>query len=140
MGMGVIFSPESSLSKAISNSAEFKAHIQKNILELAKGDVIKEASTYFGSDKNLKLALGHADILYTTLTENGDLYALVLDTYDFNAGDPDWKVRIARATQDGGIIRNYYTLNIVEKWYKKMQYIKIIVMLPRIASSMGSII
>jgi len=63
--------------------------------------------------ENLKLALGHADILYTTLTENGDLYALVLDTYDFNANDPDLKVQQARAAQEARLIRNYYILSII---------------------------
>ncbi|MDR1167746.1 MAG: hypothetical protein LBK53_02500 [Heliobacteriaceae bacterium] len=111
--MGVIFSPDSNLSKAIANSAEFKTHIQENIPELAKGEIIRDSSTYFESDKNLKLALGHADILYTTITPEGDLYALVLDTYDFNADDPDWKVRVARAVQDAGMIRNYYTLFVL---------------------------
>ena len=88
-------------------------HIQENLDKLIKGEVIKEASTYFASNENLQKALGHADILYTTLSENGDLYALVLDTYDFNADDPDWKVRIARNAQEAGLLRNYYTLMVI---------------------------
>ena len=85
----------------------------QSVSQLKSGGVIKDASTHFESDRNLKLALGHADILYTTMTPEGDLYALVLDTYDFNANDPDWKVRIARAVQDAGCLRNYYTLNVI---------------------------
>lgn len=37
-----------------------------------------------------------------------------MDTYDFNKNDPNWKVQIARLTQDLGTIRNYYVLIIVK--------------------------
>jgi len=111
--MGVVFRADSSLSQAIANSREFQEHVRNNLPKLVQGETIKGASKYFESDKNLKLALGHADILYTTLTENGDLYALVLDTYDFNANDPDLKVQQARAAQEARLIRNYYILSII---------------------------
>ena len=110
---GVLFSPGSNLSQGIMYSKEFQQHIKKNLPELIKGRVIEKASTYFGSDENLKLALGHADILYTTFDKNGNLYSFILDTYDFNKDDRDIKVKMAYLTQKTGIIRNYYTVNVI---------------------------
>lgn len=111
--IGIIFNSDSSLSQAISNSREIKEHFKKFVQELLMGKVIKQASTYFGSNQNLSKALGHADILYTYINEDGNLFMIVLDTYDFNQGDSDWKVQQARSVQEAGYLRNYYILSVV---------------------------
>ncbi len=58
--------------------------------------------------------LGHADILYAHINEYGYLELIIFDTYDFNKDAPDWKVKIARQVEEAGIIREYYTLTLVE--------------------------
>lgn len=111
--LGVILKSESTLSQAIAQSKEIKEHFVKYKSQLLNGKIIKHSSTYFSSNKNLSKALGHADILYTHIDKDNNLYMLVFDTYDFNKGDGDWKVRIANAVQEAGYIRNYYTLNVI---------------------------
>ena len=56
------------------------------------------------------LALGHADIIDMHLDENNNLRAYVIDTYDFNEDDPDWRVNWAYNIQEHGLITNYYTI------------------------------
>lgn len=111
--LGVILKSESTLSQAIAKSKEIKEHFVKYKSQLLNGKIIRHSSTYFSSNKNLSKALGHADILYTHIDKDKNLYMLVFDTYDFNKDDSDWKVRIANAVQEAGYIRNYYTLNVV---------------------------
>ncbi len=91
-----------------------------NVLMIFKGKskriikkVIKGASTNFKSTLNLEAALRRADILYTYIDPAGNLNAIVLDTYDFNPRDLRLTVKIARSVQDAGLLRNYYTLNII---------------------------
>lgn len=116
--MGVIFSPDSSTSKAIVESPEIKKHFVKHAKRLLNGEIIKQDSTYFAS-KDLATAYGHADILYTYIDKSGNLNSIVFDTYDFNEFDPDWKVQIARIAQEGKVIQNYYTLNIIKIPFKQ---------------------
>lgn len=111
--LGIILKSDSSLSKALAQSKEIKEHFLKYQSQLLKGKIIRQASTYFSSNENLSKALGHADILYTHIDKDKNLYMLVFDTYDFNKDDSDWKVRIANAVQEAGYIRNYYTLNVI---------------------------
>ena len=106
---GVYFHTNSSLSKEISHSAELKQYARKNIQALAAGNNISEGSVNFTSD-NLHLALGHADIIDMHLDENNNLRAYVIDTYDFNEDDPDWRVNWAYNIQEHGLITNYYTI------------------------------
>lgn len=118
--VGIIFQPDSSLSKAISNSTEIKEYFQKNASKLLKGQIIKQDSTHFNSDYNLKNALGYADILYSYIDADGNFYSIVFDTYDFNPGEKNILVQMARTAQEANIIRNFYTLSIViipiNKW------------------------
>lgn len=111
--LGIILKSDSSLSKALAQSKEIKEHFVKYKSQLLNGKIIRHSSTYFSSNKNLSKALGHADILYTHIDKDKNLYMLVFDTYDFNKDDSDWKVRIANAVQEAGYIRNYYTLNVI---------------------------
>lgn len=48
------------------------------------------------------------------INEAGELTALVLDTYDFNEDDPDFKVEIAHNVQEHGLLTNYYTLTFIK--------------------------
>lgn len=111
--LGVILKSDSTLSQAISQSKEIKEHFAKYKSQLVNGKIIRQASTYFSSNENLSKALGHADILYTHIDKDKNLYMLVFDTYDFNKGDHDWRVRQVRDLQDARYIRNYYTLNVI---------------------------
>ncbi len=61
----------------------------------------------------MALSLGHVDIYNAHIDENGNFRALVIDTYDFNEGDPDYRVEIARNVQRHGLITNFYTINII---------------------------
>lgn len=119
--LGVVFKSNSSLSNALSESDELKKFFYNNYFRLIKGDVIN-SSKYFGSNFELSKSLGNADILYAYLDENKNFRLIIFDTYDFNVNDPDYKVRIARNTQEYRIIRNYYILVLVYvplyKWIK----------------------
>lgn len=111
--LGIIFTPESTLSQAIAKSPELKEHILRNIDRLKTGKTIIRESACLDSNKNLEYALKHADILYTQMDAQGNITALILDTYDFNAGDSMWEVQIARNVQESGLLRQYYTINII---------------------------
>ncbi len=107
---GILFYSDSTLAQGIGESEEFVRYIRDNIEILSQGKIIETGSTYFGSDENLKLALGHVDILFTEIDQNGNINAIIMDTYDFNKNDPDWKVQIAYNVQKHGLIENYYIL------------------------------
>lgn len=119
--IGMVFRSDSNLAKQIAKSPEMKELFLKHKDELLNGQVVKGESTYFGSNKNLALALGHADIYYSYIGQDGNMYAIVGDTYDMNKNDPDWKVRIARAVQDLGAMRTYYSLVIVKIPYVQLK-------------------
>lgn len=116
---GIIFQPDSSLSQAISNSAEMKSYFKDNLDKLLRKQVIQKGSTHFVSNSNLHNALGHADILYSYIDANGDFHSVVMDTYDFNPDDPNKLVQMARAAQEAGIIRNYFSLCIINIPFSK---------------------
>lgn len=111
--LGVIFKPHSDISQLLSQSKEIISFFQKNIKPLLNGEIVN-SSSYFNSDSDLKYSLGHADIVYAHINKQGYLKLIILDTYDFNKDDPDWKVKIARQVEEAGIIREYYTLMLVE--------------------------
>jgi len=112
--VGIIYNSKSRLSRQLGQSPELKNYFMKNKDKIINGQVVKGGSAYFNSNQNLSKALGHADIVYMFVDNNSDLNAVVLDTYDFNKNDTDWKVIMARGTQDAGIIRNYYSINVVK--------------------------
>ena len=67
--------------------------------------------------------------MYAHINEYGYLELIIFDTYDFNKGDTYWLVRMARQVEDAGIIREYYTLILVEidmytwlKWLLEEKY------------------
>jgi len=92
-------------------------------VESLSGKVVKGKSAGLQSSQNLSLALGNSDFVYMFIDKDKSLCSVTLDTYDFNAHDPDWKVQVARVVQDKGLIRNYYSLiisrtpqNVWSKW------------------------
>ena len=126
--LGVILKPHSDISQLLAQSEEIITFLQKNVKPLLNGEIVN-SSSYFGSNKDLKYSLGHADIIYAHINKYGYLELIILDTYDFNKNDPDWKVQIARQVEDAGIIREYYTLILVEidmytwlKWLLEEKY------------------
>ncbi len=127
--LGVVFKPESQISQLLSKSDEIKNFTKKYIGKYLKGKTVN-GSKYFGSNSDLATSLGHADIIYSHINKNGNIELIILDTYDFNKNDPDWRVQIARVTEEAGIIREYYTLILVEitlyqwlLWLFELKYI-----------------
>ena len=124
----MIFKPHSDISQLLAQSEEIREFIKNNIDKLLNRDYVN-SSDYFGSNKDLKYSLGHADILYAHINEYGYLELIIFDTYDFNKDDTHWLVRMAREVEDAGIIREYYTLILVEidmytwlKWLLEEKY------------------
>lgn len=123
--MGVIFKSDSDISREVAISPEIKQHFLENKDILLNKKVVKNKSTYFKSSKNLSLSIGHGDIVYSYLDNNGNLISLLLDTYDMNKNDTDWKVQLAHQVQEKGEFRTYYSIfitktnhRILQKWLK----------------------
>lgn len=118
---GILFKPNSTLSSKIADSPEFRNYIMSNKQNLLQGSIIK-SSLEFKSSKNLHYSLGKADILDTYINQNGDIVSYVLDTYDFNADDPDWKVEWAYNIQKNKLLTPFYTLNVIivplDVWFR----------------------
>lgn len=110
---GIIFQPDSSLSQAISNSAEMKAYFKQNLDKLLHKQIIQKGSMKLRKNFNLYAALKNVDILYSYIDVNGDFHSVIMDTYDFNKGEANWLVQWARAVQEAKLNRPYYTLSIV---------------------------
>jgi len=110
--LGIIYHSKSDLAKQIANSPEIKNKFQNFKGDLLSGKVIKGESDKLRSNQNLGLSLGNSDFVYMFIDKDKSLCTVTLDTYDFNAHDPDWKVQVARVVQDKGLIRNYYSLII----------------------------
>lgn len=119
---GILFKPDSTLSQAVTQSVELENFIKGNIPKLLSGHSIN-SSVYLGSTTNLKLALGHVDIYNARIDMDGNFRALIIDTYDFNKADPDWRVEIAQNVQRNGLITNFYTINIIVIPYTALEKI-----------------
>lgn len=110
---GILLKPDSSLSKQISQSNEIAEFIKRNRMALLNGKIVDKGSLNFLSNENLHLSLGHADVLNAFIDSNGNLSAIIGDTYDFNKNDPSWKVEWAYNVQENGLIENYFVLCII---------------------------
>ena len=126
--LGVIFKPHSDISQLLAQSKEIKKFLKNNIDKLLNREYVN-GSDRFTSDSDLKYSLGHADILYAHINKHGYLELIIFDTYDFNKDDTHWLVRMARQVEEAGIIREYYTLILVEidiytwlKWLLEEKY------------------
>ena len=121
--LGVIFKPYSQISQLISESSEIKDFFLKNRDKLIKGHVINSSSIFKNND-DLIYAIKKFDILFANINESGDLNLVILDTYDFNKNDSDWRVKIARTVEDAGIIREYYILILIRiSIYQLLQWL-----------------
>lgn len=61
-------------------------------------------------ESNLKNALHNVDVIDTYVDSMGNLHTKILDTYDFNPNETDWKVKTARELQEKKKIQTYYTI------------------------------
>lgn len=118
---GIILKPDSSLSKSILRSKEFKAFLGNNIHKILAGQSVK-GSVNFTGWTDTHLSLGHADIIDTFMDSKGNIYAKVIDTYDFNKDDPFFLVEWAHNLQDLKMLKNFFTINILfippSEWVK----------------------
>ena len=114
--VGIIYDKNSSVSKEISNSQEFKTFVEKNKLKLLKERFLKDDYLFFErrSNLNLYLAIKHSDIINIHLDSDNTLHAKVIDTYDFNEGDFNPIIAIPRMLQKNGIIIPHYSITELE--------------------------
>ena len=105
---GIVFHENSSVAKAIKKSAELNDFINKNAAALKSGKEVT-GSLGFNSDANLHNAFGKVDILSAKL--NGKyIEFILLDTYDFNPNEKNWKVQMGYSAQKAGLLHPYFTI------------------------------
>ena len=118
---GIVLKPDSSLSKSILQSNEFKEFLSNNIHKILAGQTVK-GSVNFTGWTDTHLSLGHADIIDVFMDSKGNIYAKVIDTYDFNKNDPFFLVEWAHNLQDLNMLKNFFTINILfippSEWIK----------------------
>lgn len=105
---GIVFHEYSSVANAISKSQEMEDFVSTNINVLKSGKEIS-GSLGFSSNDNLKNALGKVDVLSARL-KNGYVDVTILDTYDFNPNEDNWKVQKGYSVQKAGLLNPYYTV------------------------------
>lgn len=127
---GIVFHENSSLSQAIKEDEFFQKKlsevINENINRLKFNYSIKTYIKEF-DNINLKNAIGRADIYNIRMDNLGNIYALVIDTYDFNERDDRLLVLKGRGYQEKGQIENYYyivTIKILKNEVKQYLHIK----------------
>ena len=121
---GIIFHKNSSLSKAIKEDKNFQKILSKiineNINRLRLNYSVKTSIKEFES-VNLKNAVGEADIINIRMDSFGNIYALLIDTYDFNADDDRLLVLKGRGYQEKGLIENYYYIVTIKMSKNELQ-------------------
>ena len=110
----IVFHENSSVAKAISKSAELNDFIYKNVTALKSGKEVT-GSLGFTSDSNLHSAFGKVDVLSAKL-QGKFIEFILLDTYDFNPNETNWKVQMGYSAQKAGLLKPYFT--IVKVKYK----------------------
>ena len=110
----IVFHENSSVAKAISKSAELNDFIYKNVSALKSGEEVS-GSLGFTSDSNLHSAFGKVDVLSAKL-QGKYIEFILLDTYDFNPNETNWKVQMGYSAQKAGLLKPYFT--IVKVKYK----------------------
>ena len=92
-----------------------------NLHKIMAGQSVK-GSVNFTGWTDTHLSLGHADIIDTFMDSKGNIYAKVIDTYDFNKDDPFFLVEWAHNLQDLKMLKNFFTINILfippSEWIK----------------------
>lgn len=105
---GIIFHENSTVANAISQSQELKDFVSKNISILKSGKEIS-GSLGFNSNSNLKNTFGKVDVLSAKL-KNGYVGVTILDTYDFNPNEKNWKVQMGYSIQKANLLSPYFTI------------------------------
>ena len=88
--------------------------IYKNVSALKSGEEVS-GSLGFTSDSNLHSAFGKVDVLSAKL-QGKYIEFILLDTYDFNPNEKNWKVQMGYSAQKAGLLNPYFT--IVKVKYK----------------------
>ena len=104
----IVFHENSSVAKAIKKSAELNDFIYKNAAALKSGKEVT-GSLGFNSDANLHNAFGKVDILSAKL-QGKYIEFILLDTYDFNPNEKNWKVQMGYSAQKAGLLHPYFTI------------------------------
>ena len=117
---GIVFKPESRISQEIIKSNTLKNYIHERKAILKEKRILQDDSlSFLGIDSpNLHNALGNVDIIDIKLDNDNNLIAKIIDTYDFNKDDPDWKVQWARTVQDAKLLENYYEIIVIKVPYE----------------------
>lgn len=105
---GIVFHENSSVANAISRSQELNDFVNKNATVLKSGKEVT-GSLGFNSDANLHNAFGKVDVLSAKM-KNGYIDVTILDTYDFNPNEKDWKVQMGYSVQKANLLNPYYTI------------------------------
>ena len=92
----------------IRKSAELNDFIYKNVSALKSGEEVS-GSLGFTSDSNLHNTFGKVDVLSAKL-QGKFLEFILLDTYDFNPNETNWKVQMGYSAQKAGLLKPYYTI------------------------------
>lgn len=110
---GVLYNEYSSVSKAITRENSFRTLISNRKEELLNNRRIEDTSLSF-EQGNLRSAYHYVDIINIKLDSNDNLYALVIDTYDFNKFEDDPLVKKGGEYQDKGKLEPYYNIAILK--------------------------
>ena len=112
--VGIIFNENSSISKSIADTFEFKKFLFKNFPELIKKGYVKNKSSSLKSNINTYESIGLSDIPLTQIDKDGNLQAVILDVYDFNANSPNPAVNYVHPIQECGIGTNFFSLSVIK--------------------------
>lgn len=117
---GIIFYENSSVSQKIAKDENFNKKISQiikdnqNYINLNyKIDNIESSLEMF-SDEDLQNAYGKIDILNINKDAQGNIYALVIDVYDFNADEDNPLVQRGEKIQNANNLENYYSITVVK--------------------------
>ena len=110
---GVLYNEQSSVSKAITRENSFRTLISNRKEDLLNNRKIEDTSLSF-EQGNLRSAYHYADIINIKLDSNDNLYALVIDTYDFNKFENDPLVKKGGVYQDIGKLEPYYNIAVLK--------------------------
>lgn len=110
---GVMYHENSSVSQAITKETSFRNFISENKNELIKNHLLKDKKLPF-EQGNLRSAYHYVDLINIKLDPQGNLYALVVDTYDFNKFETDPLVQKGGEYQELGKLEPYYNIAVLK--------------------------
>lgn len=110
--IGILYKSDSNFAKQAADSPEIRRYFLEHKDNLLNRQVVKNGSWMFNSNQNLTLGIRRFDIPYMYIGSDNNLYTVILDVYDFDNNDSDWKVRYAAYSQDAGYAGRYYLIMI----------------------------